>query len=210
MFWRNMIWIALIFAACNNTTEKKVDAKVENIHAGHENANEDAEVYIQNLQSGLIKEDTLKGSPMRIAMGDIGESHLHIAYSSPGTKGRVIWGGLVAYDKVWVTGAHKATCIIFTEPAVFAGKQVPAGAYALFTIPSQNNAWTVILNRNYDQHLADDYDEKEDLLRIPVKPIQLDSTVQRLTYHIENKTPDTGVLTISWDKLALQIPLSEK
>lgn len=184
------------------TTEKKLN----DVHAGHK-ASVDAEQYISALESGSITEDTLKGSPMRIAMGDIGQSHLHIAYSSPGVKGRVIWGGLVGYNKVWVTGAHKATCIIFTEPIMFGGQHVPTGAYALFTIPRENEAWTVILNKNYDQHLADDYDEKEDVLRIAVAPSENEKLVQRLSYTVTNSTKDKGDLTIQWGKMSLVIPL---
>ncbi len=178
----------------------------EGIHGDHKPA-ADTEAYIAALEAATIAEDTLKGSPMRIAMGDIGPSHLHIAYSSPGVKERVIWGGLVAYDKVWVTGAHKATCIIFTEPILFAGRQVPTGAYALFTIPKQTGAWTVILNKNYDQHLADDYDENEDVLRTDITPSELEKPVQRLTYTVTNETTDSGALLIQWEHKQLRIPL---
>lgn len=192
-------WIS----SCGQTDTQK---KVQDIHANHQ-PSVDTEEYITALQKGAIAEDTLKGSPMRIAMGDIGKSHLHIAYSAPGTKGRVIWGGLVAYDKVWVTGAHKATCIIFTEPILFAGQEVPTGAYALFTIPRENGKWTVILNKNYDQHLADDYDEKEDILRVEIEPVSKEKLIQRLTYAVTNETAQKGALTIEWEKKALVVPL---
>lgn len=186
--------------------EKTASIKPEDIHTDHK-PDADTEEYIAALEAGTITEDTLKGSPMRIAMGDIGKSHLHIAYSAPGVKGRVIWGGLVAYDKVWVTGAHKATCIIFTEPILFAGERVPTGAYALFTIPKETGKWTVILNKNYDQHLADDYDEKEDVLRVEIAPSENENPVQRLYYTVTNETADKGTLDIQWEKKRLTIPL---
>jgi len=193
--------------ACNQPADtNKAKAGDTGVHAAHKPA-ADAEDYITALEAGEIAEDTLKGSPMRIAMGDIGNSHLHIAYSAPGVKGRVIWGGLVAYNKVWVTGAHKATCVIFTEPLLFGGKQVPAGAYALFTIPREKEAWTVILNKNYDQHQADDYDEREDILRVAITPAEQDTLTQRLTYTVANDTKDKGSLNIRWEKKQLTIPL---
>jgi hypothetical protein len=97
-------------------------------------------------------------------MANIGSVHVHIDYSSPSVRGREIFGGLVAFDEVWVTGAHSATNISFDKDLMIEGKEVKSGKYALFTIPGKES-WTVILNSNYDQHLADDYTEEEDVAR---------------------------------------------
>src|SRR5688572_27386481 len=67
--------------------------------------------YADSVNAGIILKDTLKGSPRRFVMDFIGSNHVHVDYGSPGVKGRTIWGGLVAYDEVWATGAHHATSI---------------------------------------------------------------------------------------------------
>ncbi|MBC8923868.1 DUF2911 domain-containing protein, partial [Escherichia coli] len=77
-------------------------------------------------------------------------------YHSPGVRKRIIWGGLVPYDEVWVTGAHDATTVEMPKAFVVNGKTIPAGKYAIFTIPGKN-AWTVIINKQWQQHLATEY-----------------------------------------------------
>ena len=63
----------------------------------------------------LIK-DTSKKSIKSSAVGVIGKDSVKIIYHSPGVRKRIIWGGLVPYDEVWVTGAHDATTIEFASP----------------------------------------------------------------------------------------------
>ncbi len=139
-------------------------------------------------------------SPRTNAMANIGETHVHIDYSSPGVRGRTIWGGLVAYDVVWVTGAHQATSISFDNFLKIDGKVIPAGKYAFFTIPGKEE-WTLILNENHDQHLADDYDEARDIIRIKVVPEKLEQLVESLTYEVKPTEENKGVISVSWEHL---------
>ena len=137
-------------------------------------------------------------SPRTTAMANIGAAHVHIDYSSPGVRGRTIWGGLVAYDQVWVTGAHKATSINFNKNVKINGQIVPAGTYGFFTIPGKEE-WTVILNKNHEQHLADDYDEGLDVLRLKVAPEQLSELVEALTYEVTPTKDDKGTISVVWE-----------
>lgn len=195
--------IPVIFImACNNDkkTKQPKDNKPVSEHASHTINNNS---YCDSVNAGLIAEDTLKGSPHRTAMATVNGIHVHIEYGSPGVKGRVIWGGLVAYDKVWVTGAHGATTIQFSKDVEINGKKIPAGKYAFFTIPGKDK-WTVILNTRYDQHLADEYNDKEDVLRMDVVPENHDM-IQRLTYSV-NKTDDqSGEIAMQWERLQVRL-----
>jgi hypothetical protein len=140
-------------------------------------------------------------------MVNLEQQHIHLAYSSPGVKNRVVWGGLVPYQQVWVTGAHKATTISFTSPVVIQGKQIPEGIYALFTIPD-SSSWTVILNKRYDQHLTDEYQETEDVWRGLVTPVQLEKPVERLRYKLSKKDKQTAVLTFEWERKQVQLEIA--
>jgi hypothetical protein len=164
--------------------------------------------YIDSVNAEL-KPDSFKGSPRRETTGNIGDLAITINYGSPGVKGRNIWGGLVGYDQVWVTGAHKATAINFSKDVMIEGQRVPAGTYAFFTIPNPE-AWTVILNKNYQQHLADDYKETEDILRLKVKPEVGEKIWQRLQYEVLAKDNHAGVITMTWEKIkiALEVKVS--
>ena len=62
-------------------------------------------------------------SPRKTAMALVGKNHVHIDYGSPSVRGRNIWNGLVAYDQVWATGAHKATWVEFSSDVQIAGKK---------------------------------------------------------------------------------------
>lgn len=145
-------------------------------------------------------------SPRTSAMGNIGNAHVHIDYSSPSARGRVIWGGLVAYDQVWVTGAHQATSIDFSKDVRIGDQRIPAGKYALFTIPGKEE-WTVIINKNHEQHLADEYDATLDVARVSVAPQVLESPVEALTFEVSEKGDNAGEVSIKWEKLQVVFPV---
>ncbi|WP_233555561.1 DUF2911 domain-containing protein [Pontibacter oryzae] len=184
-----------VFAACNSKNQETTQDKQATTLAA-----------VEVPENTAALQDTIKGSIPSVATGKIGEANLKLTYHAPGVKGRTIWGGLVAYDQVWVTGAHMATTLETDKAIVIGGKEIPAGKYALFTIPGREE-WTLIINKNYKQHLADNYDQKDDLVRIQVKPTTLEQHQERLKYEINSKSSTEGVINISWDKLGITAPV---
>lgn len=164
--------------------------------------------YADSVNAGLV-EDTFKGSARREAIGSIGDATVTINYGSPGKRGRVIWNGLVSYDQVWVSGSHWATAVTFSEDVVINEVEVSAGMYGFFTFPGREE-WTLIINKHYDQHLADEYDEADDMVRISVKPIDLDYEVQRLNYEVEKVSESEGAISLSWDQVKVSMPFGIK
>lgn len=138
---------------------------------------------------------------------DFGLGKATLTYNRPNTKGRKIFGGLEAYGQVWRTGANDATTITFTDEVTFGGKTVPAGKYALFTIPTQNE-WTIILSKNIEQWGAYDYKEAEDLIRVSVKPIAVKSLIETLTIGFSNVKSGSMNLDINWENTLITIPLT--
>lgn len=151
-------------------------------------------------------EDSLKGSLRAKAEGVIGSTNFTIRYHSPALRGRIVWGGLVPLDRVWVTGAHMATSIEIDQNVSIAGNPVPAGKYGFFTIPGKDS-WTLILNTNWEQHLTDEYDEKLDVLRVNVKPGMQSTNQERLRYVIEAKSETEGELVMYWEKVKVSLPV---
>lgn len=151
------------------------------------------------------EKDTVQKSIKAYVTKRVNDVRFAVYYHSPAVRNRVIWGGLVAFDNVWVTGAHSATSIEFDSDITIDNKKISAGKYALFTIPSQKE-WTVILNKNWNQHLADEYDLKEDVLRISIKPDTLAYTQERLMYDIDQTGENKGSIEMRWEKLKLSIP----
>ncbi|WP_299700549.1 DUF2911 domain-containing protein [uncultured Pontibacter sp.] len=174
-------------------------------HAGHDMQPSEGATTIGEQAEA----DTLKGSLKAEAHGMIGDAHLTIAYHSPAVRGRQIWGGLVAYNQVWVTGAHSATSIMTDKDITIGGKNLPAGKYALFTIPGEEE-WTIIINKNWEQHLADDYAETDDVLRFTVKPEIAPTKQERLRYTIISDGSDKGSIQITWDMLRVTLPVAKQ
>lgn len=155
----------------------------------------------------LVK-DTSKKSIKSLAAGVIGNDSVKIAYHSPGVRKRIIWGGLVPYDEVWVTGAHDATTIEVGSSFVINNIEIPAGKYALFTIPGKKE-WTVIINKHWTQHLASEYDAKDDVVRFKVKPKSIPH-LERLQYFIEPGKSNSGTIAIAWEKIRIEFPFTIK
>ena len=153
----------------------------------------------------LVK-DTSKKSIKSMAYTIVKGDSIKINYHSPGVRKRIIWGGLVPYDEVWVTGAHDATTLEIPKPFIVNGKEIPAGKYAFFTIPGKNE-WTVIINKQWKQHLASEYDEKEDVVRLKVKP-KKNAHTERLQYFIKCANENNITISVAWEKLKIEFPVS--
>lgn len=138
---------------------------------------------------------------------DFGLGKITVKYSRPNTKGRKIFGDLEPYGSVWRTGANGATVITFSEDVTFEGKAVPAGQYALFTIPAKH-AWTVILNKNTQQWGAYDYKQSEDFLRVEIKPQTLKDKVESFHIDLGEVYPTHALLTIAWDHTLIPVHLT--
>jgi len=150
--------------------------------------------------------DTVKKSIPKEEHAVIGGTHFTIRYHAPAVRGRAIWGGLVPYDDVWVTGAHSATTLEFDHSITIDGKKVPAGKYAFFTIPGREK-WILILNKNWEQHLADEYDAKDDVLRVEVVPENLPATQERLVYRLTDTGNDRVAMSVRWEKVKVDLPI---
>ncbi|WP_394993791.1 DUF2911 domain-containing protein [Emticicia sp.] len=141
-------------------------------------------------------------SPKMVAMGMVGDNHIHVDYGSPSVRGRAIWNGLVANNQVWSTGAHKATWIDFSQDVMIEGKHIPKGKYGFFTIPNKKT-WTLILSKTWDMHLADEYKQENDVIRIIVKPKKSKQIVEALTYEVIPFTTKKGEIKMSWEYLSV-------
>ena len=121
-------------------------------------------------------------------------------------KGRQIWGQLVPYDELWRTGANAATTLEASRDFSFGGKQVPAGSYALYTIPTKST-WTVILNKNPNAGGTRGYDQKNDVARVTVTPAQVPMR-ERLAFLFSDTTDNSTRLDLEWETLRVSVPIT--
>lgn len=145
------------------------------------------------------KADPNRASPNAEAAHKIGKTDVRITYGAPAVKGRAIWGQLVPWGQVWRAGANEATTITFSTDVKVEGKALPAGTYALFTIPTENE-WTVIFNKTANQWGAYDYDAAQDALRVTVKPAAAEHTEQ-MTFRFEDAGAGAARVVLLWEKV---------
>lgn len=148
-------------------------------------------------------------SPHTETMAMIGDAHIHIDYSSPGVRNRIIFGGLVGYDQVWQAGAHMATWIETNKDLIINGETLPKGKYGFFTIPSKGD-WTVMINKNWEQHGKDEYDEKDDIIRFKITPTLSEEITEHLEYKVNKIDDKSGTISMAWEKVKLEFPFAIK
>jgi hypothetical protein len=139
-------------------------------------------------------------SPAAVATGKINGATISINYSSPSVKGRVIWGELVPFNKMWRAGANAATIIETDKDLTIEGSKLPAGKYSFFVIPNEKEC-VLIFNKVFKMSGTNNYNEKEDQLRVTVKQQLADSSTESLLYSIEKNS-----IVLSWEKW--KIPFS--
>src|SRR5213592_2061305 len=138
----------------------------------------------------------------RIALTDI-----TVKYHRPLVNGRKIWGGLVPYGKVWRAGANENTTVEFSDPVSVEGKPLAKGTYGLHMIPNQDS-WTVIFSKTNTGWGSYSYDQKEDALRVDVKPKPLAEQKEALEFDFEDLKPTSTAVTLKWEKLGVPFTVS--
>jgi len=156
--------------------------------------------------SSLAQIELPAPSPTATFTQKVGLTDVTITYSRPSMKGRTIYGDLVPYGKLWRTGANMATKFTFSDDVKIGGKDLPAGSYALFTIPGESE-WTIIFNTNYNQGGTGNYKESEDVLRITAKPQKMDAPLETFLINIEDVKPTGALIELVWENTYVQFPL---
>ena len=145
-------------------------------------------------------------SPRQKVEQDISISKISVDYGRPGVKGRVIFGDLVPYGKVWRAGANAATKVTFGQNFIFGGKLVQAGSYALYIIADANE-WKVILNTDADAWGAYSYDEKKNVLETIVPTQKLSDKVEWFTISFDSLSETSMQMKIDWDQTRVVVPI---
>ena len=149
-------------------------------------------------------------SPNATVSQMIGVTKVEVSYSRPHVKGpshkeeRVIWGGLVPWDKVWRTGANAVTKITFDGDVMVEGQKLAAGSYGLYTIPGKTE-WTVIFSKQSTGF--PDYSADKDALRVRVKPEASDMREQ-FTIEFPYVSSDAATLALVWERLRVPVHLT--
>lgn len=136
----------------------------------------------------------------------IGITDITIKYHRPLAGDRKIWDGVVPYGKVWRAGANENTTIAFSDPVTIEGKPLDKGTYGLHVLPNANE-WTIIFSKAATAWGSFSYDQAEDALRVTVKPKAADMH-NALTYDFDQLQPDSALVVLEWEKIAVPFKVS--
>ncbi|MFM6983287.1 MAG: DUF2911 domain-containing protein [Chitinophagaceae bacterium] len=142
-------------------------------------------------------------SPLQTLKQAFALSDVTIEYSRPSAKGRVIFGDVVAYGKIWRTGANSATKITFGEDVKVQGSKVSAGTYALYTVPGKDS-FQVMLYK--DLKLGGDvanYNKDNEVLSFYVKTGKVTEKVETFTINVASITASSASIEMSWENTSV-------
>jgi Protein of unknown function (DUF2911) len=149
-----------------------------------------------------MAQDKKMPSPPAKAEGTSDGVAVTIDYHQPSAKGRKMLGGINPYGEVWRTGANATTTIELSANAKIEGQAVPKGKYGLYTIPGETE-WTIIINKGIKWG-AYDYTDKEDVVRVKVKPSKTASFVETFTISIKN-----GNVVMGWENTSVSFKITK-
>lgn len=131
-----------------------------------------------------------------------------VDYSSPRAKGRKIMGGLVPYGEVWRTGANDATTFVTGAGLTVGGKDVPAGSYTIFTVPTADK-WTLIINKKTGEWGIPYKYEADELARVPMSVSKTSGPVENFTISFD-QSGGGCTLQLSWENTQASVKFAEK
>ena len=166
-------------------------------------------VFVITLISSQLTAQEFKSldkSPMDMAAFPssykISDKVVKVIYSRPQLKGRVLMK-MAPPSRVWRTGANEAAEITFYKDVVFGGKEVEAGTYSLFTIPSYDGDWTVIINRAKNVWGSYYYKQSLDVVRVPGKKSKTEKNIEAFSMMFDKDM----TLRMGWGNTVISVSI---
>jgi tetratricopeptide (TPR) repeat protein len=176
-------------------------------------------VFIQFVFAGFAQAQLTSlpsgGNRRASVYEQIGLTDVNIKYSRPHVKKRDghIWGELIPVGYVnqgfgpstaapWRAGANENTIIEFSTDVKINGQALAAGKYGLFLAYDPNES-TLIFSKNATSWGSFFYNQADDVLRVKVKPVPADKSVEWLKYEFADQTDNSAVVQLQWEKLMI-------
>lgn len=152
-----------------------------------------------------------RASPLGSTTFTVGSTgKVRVCYGRPSARGRKVFGGVVAYDRPWRTGANEPTRIYTKTDLIVAGIRMPAGRYALYTVPGTEE-WEIRLTRSI-LHWGNDLSasvEAREIGRATVPAERSETYVETFTIRPEEVGDEGVVLVLEWESTKVQIPIRQ-
>jgi hypothetical protein len=143
-----------------------------------------------------------KQSPPADTSMKVGGKDVTIEYNAPSVRGRKVEGGLIPYGQVWRLGADSATTLTTDTDLKIGNLSVPKGVYTLY-IAATEGGWNLVVNKQKGQW-GTEYNESQDLGRVPLKLTKLSQPVETLKITMNN-----GMLDIEWGSTKASVAVKQ-
>ncbi len=145
-------------------------------------------------------------SPAASVSQVVGFTKITIDYSSPGVKGREVFGELVPFGTPWRAGANAATTISFTTPVKIGDKTLRPGTYSVFVTPVKDGNWQVHFNSKGNSvfsYMKDGKVDEDALMADNAAMVEATAaksplTMERLTYIISAEDNKLATVHMLW------------
>lgn len=138
----------------------------------------------------------------------IGLTDVTLEYSRPSMKGRVIFGGLVPYDKMWRTGANANTKITFSENVTIGGSEVKAGTYAIYTKPSAQSWEIYFYSDSSNWGTPQEWDDTKVIAKVKADIYPMPTDIETFTMSFDDVTNDSANISFLWEKAYVAVPVT--
>jgi hypothetical protein len=166
-------------------------------------------IFIAALGAGAIPNEAQLASPAARAGCKFADGKtITVNYSSPRIRGRKIFGDLVPFGEVWRAGADDATTFAPNVDVTVGGKNVPAGKYTLFTLPTPTK-WTLIVSKQTGEWGIPYPGEKFDFARMEMKVSKLSSPLENFTISFD-PVGTICTMKLDWETTRASIDIAEK
>lgn len=137
----------------------------------------------------------------------VGLTKVTIEYSRPAKKGRELFVEVEKWGRMWRTGANASSKIEFSDDVKIEGKDVPAGKYAVYSIPGEE-MWTVMLYSDLTLGgNVNGYDESKEVARFEVKTVKMPMEIENFTFFVNNITETSASLGFLWGIYAVSLKM---
>lgn len=139
-------------------------------------------------------------SPVQTIKQAFALTEISLEYSRPSVKGRVIFGDLVPFGKIWRTGANGATKITFGEDVKVDGVALTAGTYAIYSIPNKDS-WELMFYKDLSLggNVAE-YKKENEVAKLVLKTKTIADKIECFTMDISDITSSSAMINLTWEK----------
>ncbi|MFK6999897.1 DUF2911 domain-containing protein [Flavobacterium oreochromis] len=146
-----------------------------------------------------------QASPKALLTQTVGLTEVEIEYSRPSIKGRIVFGDLVPFGKIWRAGANANTTITFSDDIIINGATLKKGKYALYVMPKPDEWEIYFYNDTNNWGIPEKWDDAKVALKASAKTEILNKSIETFTIGVSNTDFNGANIEFLWEKTSVSL-----